>query len=248
MKINAIIIEDEAPARALVKKFLEETPEIELKGEFSDGFTGLKAINELKPDLLFLDIQLPKLTGFEILELADHRPEIVFTTAYDEYAIKAFEMSAADYLLKPFGRDRFREAIAKAVERIRFRSEHRDWSAILQARDDQDEILSRITVRSGKKIVIVPTDKIVYLEAYDDYVKIHSASGKYLKEKPLRFYESHLDPQQFVRIHRSYLLNVGMLDRIDIYKKNSHIAILKNGEKLKVSGNGYSVLRKALKI
>ncbi len=247
MKIKAIIVEDEEPARSLLKKFLEPFGDVELIGEFSDGFTGLKAINDLKPDLVFLDIQMPKLTGFEILELAEHRPIIIFTTAYDQYAIKAFEANAADYLLKPFTRERFAEALKKATRRFK-NNENADVKSVLQAIDEKPEIISRIAVRSASKIHLVPAEEIIFIESDGDYVKIHTKESSFLKEKTMKYFEEHLDPGLFIRIHRSYLVNAGFIQRLEYYDKENHIAILKNNERLKVSDNGYKLLRKALNL
>jgi len=249
MKIRTIIIEDEEPARLLVKNFLANINEIELSGEFSDGFSGLKAINELKPDLVLLDIQMPKLTGFEILELAEHKPIIIFTTAYDQYAIKAFEASATDYLLKPFTRERFAEAIKKAVEK--FNSNSNDESkikSVLQTMEEKPEIIDRIAVRSGSKIHVIPAEEIIYLEADGDYVKIHTKDGSHLKEKTMKYFETHLDGKMFIRIHRSFIANINQIQRLEYYDKENYVAILKNNIQLKVSSSGYKQLRESLKL
>jgi two-component system, LytTR family, response regulator len=249
MKINAIIIEDEEPARLLLKNFLSTFSEIELKGEFSDGFSGLKAINETNPDLVFLDIQMPKLTGFEILELADHKPVIIFTTAYDQYAIKAFEANAVDYLLKPFTRERFKDAVKKAIERFRNKSnEENKVISVLKHIDEKPEILDRIAVRTGSKINVIHADDIIYLQADDDYVRIHTKDSEYLKEKTMKYFESHLDSKTFIRIHRSSIINVNFIQRLDYYDKENYSAVLKNNETLKVSNSGYKLLKDKLKI
>jgi two-component system, LytTR family, response regulator len=249
MKIRAIIIEDEEPARQLVKNFLSSFSEIDLLGEFSDGFSGLKAINEIKPDIIFLDIQMPKLTGFEILELSEHKPVIIFTTAYEQYAIKAFEANAVDYLLKPFTRKRFANAVNKAIER--FHSNNKEEikvQDVLKKMDEKPEIINRIAVRTGSKIHVINADDILYLESDDDYVRIHAKNGEFLKEKTMKYFETHLDPKIFIRIHRSYILNINSILRLDYYDKESYSAVLKNNATLKVSNSGYKLLKDTLKI
>jgi two-component system, LytTR family, response regulator len=247
MKIHTIIIEDEEPARSILKNYLAPYSEIELIGEFSEGFSGLKAINELKPDLVFLDIQMPKLTGFEILELAEHKPIIIFTTAYDQFAIKAFEANATDYLLKPFTRERFADALTKAKARFK-NNEIGEIKSVLQAMDEKPELINRIAVRFASKIHLIPVEEILFLEADGDYVKIHTGDGSFLKEKTMKYFEFHLNPAQFMRIHRSYIVNVNYILRLEYYDKENHIAILKNNERLKVSDSGYKLLRKALNL
>jgi two-component system LytT family response regulator len=249
MKIRTIIIEDEEPARILLKKFLEAIPQIELFGEYSDGFSGLKAINEQKPDLVLLDIQMPKLTGFEVLELAEHKPFIIFTTAYDQYAIKAFESNATDYLLKPFTRERFAEAIKKATEKFSNKiNDENKIISVLKTIDEKPEIIDRIAVRSGSKIHVIPADEMIYLEADGDYVKIHTKEGSFLKEKTMKYFETHLDPKKFIRIHRSYIANVEHIQRLEYYDKENYVAVLKNNIQLKVSSSGYKLLRESLKL
>jgi len=249
MKIRTIIIEDEEPARILLKKFLEAIPQIELVGEYSDGFSGLKAINEQKPDLVLLDIQMPKLTGFEVLELAEHKPIIIFTTAYDQYAIKAFESNATDYLLKPFTRERFAEAIKKATEKFSNKiNDENKIISVLKTIDEKPEIIDRIAVRSGSKIHVIPADEMIYLEADGDYVKIHTKEGSFLKEKTMKYFETHLDPKKFIRIHRSYIANVEHIQRLEYYDKENYVAVLKNNIQLKVSSSGYKLLRESLKL
>jgi len=249
MNIRTIIIEDEEPARILLKKFLEASPQIELISECSDGFSGLKAINEQKPDLVLLDIQMPKLTGFEVLELTEHKPIIIFTTAYDQYAIKAFESNATDYLLKPFTRERFTEAINKATEK--FNNKTNDANkiiSVLKTIDEKSEIIDRIAIRSGSKIHVIPVEEIIYFESDGDYVKIHTKEGSHLKEKTMKYFETHLEPKKFIRLHRSYIANVEQIQRLEYYDKENYVAILKNNIQLKVSNSGYKLLRESLKL
>jgi two-component system LytT family response regulator len=246
--VKTIIIEDEEPARILVINYLKSHPQIEITGEFSDGFNAVKAINEMKPDLIFLDIQLPKLTGFEILELIEHKPVIVFTTAYDQFAIKAFEMNAVDYLLKPFSADRFNVAVDKAIDKLSKKlNEESKLKSIVKSIETQDTIIDRIVVKTGSKLKVIPIDTINYIEAQDDYVMIYTSEGKHLKEKTMKYYESHLNPKDFIRIHRSYIVNMNQIARLEQFSKDNYIVILKdNTTKLKVSSSGYKSLKKSL--
>jgi len=247
MSIRTIIIEDEEPARDIVKNYLQKYLEIDLIGEFSDGFSGIKAINEMKPDLLLLDIQLPKLTGFEILELTEHSPLIIFITAYDQFAIKAFEMNATDYLLKPFSSERFDVALQKAFEK--FKNNQHESPAIqklIKTVDEKTEFIDRVVVKSGNKIKVIPSEKIIYIEAQDDYVMIYAEESKHLKEKTMKYFETHLNSSHFIRIHRSYIVNVNYIAQLERFTKESYIVILKNGAKLKVSDSGYKNLKSKL--
>ncbi len=249
MEIKAIIIEDETPARELLQHYLKSIPEITLCGTYADGFTGLKAINELKPQLVFLDIQMPKLTGLEIIELMDHKPSIVFTTAYDQYAVKAFEANAVDYLLKPFSLERFSNATQKAIEKISLKQEAQPAiDSALQTLEEKQGKIERIAVRAGSKIQVIPIFHVNYFESDGDYVKIHTNEGSFLKEKTMKYFESYLDDSKFVRIHRSYIVNVEMIQKVEYYDKDSHIVVLKNNISLKVSGSGYKLLKKAINL
>jgi two-component system, LytTR family, response regulator len=247
MPIRTLLIEDEQPARELVKHFLAGSADIEIIGECADGFAGLKAIQDLKPDLVFLDIQLPKLTGLELLELLENPPVIIFTTAYDQYAIKAFEMNALDYLLKPFSLDRFNAALEKARLRISSgKSDKPNVDKLLQHQSEQQGFLDRVAIKSGSRIHVVPTGSIRYIEAQDDYVMIYCAEGKFLKEKTMKYFEAHLEPDMFVRIHRSYIINVQEIKQIEPLEKDSYVVILKDGAKLRASATGYKTLRERL--
>lgn len=246
-KIKTIIIDDESLARDLIKSYLADNNQIEILGEYSNGFQGLKAINELHPDLIFLDVQMPKLTGFELLELLDKPYNIVFTTAYNEYAIKAFEHNAVDYLLKPFSEERFEDAIAKAIHRTQSQVEESDTIEKLKNHDDKNkDKLNRVVVKSRNKIDIIPVDEIRYFEAQDDYVMIYTHDGHYLKQKTMKYFETHLNPKEFCRIHRSYLIRIEEISKLEPYEKDSWMLVLKSGEKLKVSKNGYKLLKQQL--
>jgi two-component system, LytTR family, response regulator len=245
-KIKIVIIDDESLARQLLRQYLSGVSGIEIAGECENGFDGLKAIQELKPDLVFLDIQMPKIDGFELLEVLDQKPEIIFTTAFDQYAIKAFEMNAVDYLLKPFSKERLLKALEKAIQRIGTPSqglESLGTPALLKHLDEGKQVLERVITRLGSKINVIPVDKIRYLEAADDYVMIYSELGNHLKEKTMKYFEEHLPAGQFVRIHRSYIANISEIKSLELYSKDNYLAVMKNGQKLKVSSEGYRRLR-----
>lgn len=243
-KFRAIIIDDESLAREIVKKYLGKNELIEIAAECSNGFEGIKAINELKPDIVFLDIQMPKITGFEMLELLEEMPVVIFTTAFDQFALKAFEVNATDYLLKPFSEERFSEALSKAISQLKDRPKSEEIvSRLLTTIDEKKEYLSRIVVKSGPKIDIVPSEKILWMEAQDDYVMIHSQDGRFLKQKTMKYFEDHLDPADFIRIHRSYIVRLNIIKQIELFEKESYHVLLNDGTKLPVSKSGYSKLK-----
>jgi two-component system LytT family response regulator len=241
--MKAIIIDDEPLARMIVKEYLQSYKEIEIVAECGDGFEGLKAIQQYQPDLVFLDIQMPKITGFEMLELVDQPVSIIFTTAYDQYAIKAFEANAVDYLLKPFGKERFDKAMQKFSEQQNTNNRKELSEQLLQTAASSPIQNNRVVVKNGNKIKIIPAIDILYLEAADDYVKIHTKEGAVLKNKTMSYFEETLDTGLFVRCHRSYIINVQEVTRIDQNEKDSHIALLKSGIKIPVSRNGYTKLK-----
>ncbi|MBS1919122.1 MAG: LytTR family transcriptional regulator DNA-binding domain-containing protein [Bacteroidetes bacterium] len=252
--MKVIIIDDEPLARSIVKEYLQNHPELELVQECNDGLEGLKAIQELKPDLIFLDIQMPKINGFEMLELLDQPPAVIFTTAFDEYAIKAFEAHAIDYLLKPFNKERFDKAIEKCLSSPVNRpgliqsnnSKEKQTQDLLETASHSPAQSQRIVVKNGSKIKIIPVQDIFYLEAADDYVKIHTKEGYFLKNKTMNHFEQVLDAQHFVRSHRSYIINIQQITRIDPYEKDNHVAILRAGNKVPVSRSGYTRLKQVL--
>jgi len=240
-KQKAIIVEDEKLARDLVKNYLLTQNNIELIGEFSDGFSGLKAINELKPDIVFLDVQMPKLTGLELLELVEGNPYIIFTTAYDEYAINAFDLNAVDYLLKPFSKERFDMALDKVFGKID-NSKASNNVDQLNTHLSKNKKLDKIVVKSNSNIQVIPLEEVLFIESEDDYVMIHTAKGKYLKHQTMKFYEAHLDASKFVRIHRSFIVKLAEINKIEKYGKDTYQVILKNGKDLKVSRSRYQEL------
>lgn len=244
--IKVIIIDDEPLARSMVKEYLQSWTDVSIVQECSDGFEGVKAIAQHKPDLIFLDIQMPKINGFEMLELLDTPPSVIFTTAFDEYAIKAFEAHAVDYLLKPFAKERFDKAMQKWMT-ARQTAPASVLPALMET-ISQPEEKNRIVVKKGNNIVILPVHTIHYLEAFDDYVKIHTKDGFYLKKKTMSYFEKTLDPKEFVRIHRSYLLNLQELTRIEPMEKDNHVALLKSGTRVPLSATGYTKLKEVLGI
>ena len=261
--ITAIIIDDEPLARLIVQEYLQSYDNITVLQECNDGFEGIKAIQQHHPDLIFLDIQMPKINGFEMLELVEDPPAVIFTTAFDEYAIRAFETHAVDYLLKPFSKDRFDKALRKWME------QHADQQAARAAAETapavapgeptpttQQSLLDtaaesptqqqRVVVKTGGKIKIIPLDDIHYLEAADDYVKIHTHNGAFLKNRTMGYFEKVLDPDRFVRTHRSYIINIQQVTCIDPYEKDSHLCVLSSGAHVPVSKAGYMKLKTVL--
>jgi len=247
MTLRTIIIDDEQPARDVIKHYLKDFSEVEIIGEVADGFSGLKSIQELKPDLVFLDVQMPKLTGLELLELLDQPPLIIFSTAYDQYAIKAFEMNAIDYLLKPYSKERFAQAVLKAISQAgNITRSIQPVQNLVKTLEESPEFLQRIAVKSRHKVSVVPVEEIIYLEAEGDYVMLHTKDAKHLKEKTMKYFESHLDPSQYIRIHRSYIVNAKFIDRIEYYDKENYAVLMKNGAKLRASITGYKILKQVL--
>ena len=244
MKI--IIIDDEPLARSIIREYLQNHPELTLIAECNDGFEGVKAIQQLQPDLIFLDIQMPKINGFEMLELIEEPPAVIFTTAYDEFAIKAFESHAIDYLLKPFSQDRFDKAISKWRQTEGSLPVKDQLAPLLETVSNSPAEHHRVVVKLSGKIRIIPIEEIQFLEAADDYVKVHTKEGAFLKNKTMGHFERVLNKNQFVRTHRSFMLNITEITRIDPYEKDGHLAILKSGARVPVSKSGYIKLKSVL--
>lgn len=239
--IRTLLIDDEPLACAVVKEYLSEHADYEIVGMCHDGFQGAKLIQDLKPDLVFLDVQMPKITGIEMLELLDEIPPVIFTTAFEEYAIKAFEANAVDYLLKPFSQDRFDAAL------LRFKAtKQHNRTQVEKLVGSQD--VNRIVLKDNGRIRIIPLEDVLVFEADDDYVKIKTAEHTFIKKITLKHYEDHLPESRFVRIHRSFMVNVAEVTRIEPYEKTSHLAITKSGLKLPVSKSGYQKLKTVLGI
>ncbi len=242
--ISTILIDDEPLARSIIREYLEKFPQINIIQECGDGFEGIKSIIQHKPRLIFLDIQMPKINGFEMLELIEQPPAVIFTTAFDEYAIKAFELHAVDYLLKPFSYERFAKAVEKFLNQSHQPVTHN--SELLLTTSISPQQRQRIVVKNAGKIKIIPVEDIYYIEAADDYVRINIKDGSFLKNRTMMHFEQILEPQYFVRTHRSFIVNVQQITRIDPYEKENYIAILKSGQKVPVSKTGYGKLREVL--
>ena len=274
-KLRAVIVDDEAPARNLLREYLGGDPAIEVVAECANGFEAVKRIGELAPDLVFLDVQMPKLDGFEVLELMDPGPAVVFVTAYDEYALKAFEVHAVDYLLKPYARERLVEALARVRERLagavaaRKGMERPPAAEVVpepppSSEESEAEVptsaasrlaatarrpgqfVERLLVRDGANVHVIPVQTLDYLEAQDDYVAIHVAGKSHLKAGTLADISAGLDPDRFVRIHRSYVLNIERIGKLELYAKDSRMVILRDGKQLPVSRAGYARLKELL--
>ncbi|MBX2915832.1 MAG: LytTR family transcriptional regulator DNA-binding domain-containing protein [Cyclobacteriaceae bacterium] len=243
--IKAVLIDDEPLSREILKSYLARFPQISIVEECNDGFEGVKAIQQHQPDLIFLDIQMPKINGFEMLELVSPMPAVIFITAFDEFALKAFEANAIDYLLKPVSEDRFTKAVQKFLDKT---NQPAATLGLLETMAQSTSQNNRIVVKTGSKVKIIPVHDIHYLEADDDFVKIVTAEGSFLKNKTMSFYEQTLDPQQFVRVHRSYILHISQITKIEPYQKETHLAVLRNGQQIPISKTGYVKLKAILGI
>ncbi len=244
--LRIVIVDDEPLARSVVREYASADPSLEVVADCANGFEAVKAVSDLKPDLVLLDVQMPKLNGFEVLELLGREQAVVFITAYDQYALRAFEVHAVDYLLKPFSADRFQEAIGRARERLRTRSAPMNVEAIVREAKPKTGPAERVLIRDGANVHVLPIDKIDYVEAQDDYVAFKSEGKQFLKDQTLSAVESTLDPARFVRIHRSFILNIDRIAKVELYAKDSRIAILRDGTRLPVSRAGYARLSQLL--
>ena len=244
-KIRTMIVDDEDLARQVLREFLSAHSEIEIVAECANGFEAVKAASELKPGLVFLDIQMPKLDGFEVLELIGSGPAVIFVTAYDTFAIRAFEVHAVDYLLKPISAPRFEAALERAKERLsgKLPSAPLPATDLAAAARPPQQYLDRIPVRDGASVFIIPVAKLDYAEAQDDYIALASQGKKYLKQQTISSLEAALDPSRFLRIHRSYIVNLERVARIEPYGKDSYVAVLSTGAQLPVSRAGHARLR-----
>lgn len=247
-KLRAAVVDDEELARQVLREYLGRHPEIEIVAECANGFEAVKAVAELKPDLVFLDIQMPKLDGFEVLELIGRGPAVIFVTAHDNHAIRAFEVHAVDYLLKPVGAERFEAALGRVKERLAesATTHHRPAPSaadLAAAARPPAQYVDRIPVREGTSVVIIPASKLDYVEAQDDYVALVSQGKKHLKQQTISSMEAALDPSRFLRIHRSYIVNLERVARLEPYGKDSYVAVLADRVQLPVSRAGYTRLR-----
>jgi two-component system LytT family response regulator len=243
--MRIVIVDDEPLARAVVREYAAGDPQIEIAADCANGFEAVKAVAELKPDLVLLDVQMPKLDGFEVLELLGRDQPVVFITAYDQYALRAFEVHAVDYLLKPFSAERFQEAMERARERLRAKASTPLEDLIRDAKPKSGPA-ERVLIRDGANVHVLPVDKIDYVEAQDDYVSFKSEGKQYLKDQTLSAVEGTLDPARFVRIHRSFILNIDRIAKVELYAKDSRMAILRDGSRLPVSRAGYTRLSQLL--
>ena len=247
MSVRALLVDDEELARLLLREYLASQPDVEIIGECANGFDAVKAIQDLQPDVVFLDVQMPKLDGFEVLELINTSAAIVFVTAYDQYATKAFDAAAVDYLLKPFDETRFQTALGRVRRRL---AEHTnlpiDANLLKSASRVPGHFAERIVVKDGTRVHIIPTKQMDFVEAQEDYVAIHSGGKTYLKQQTISSLEESLNPAEYVRVHRSYIVSLDRVSKIEPYSRDSRIAILKTGQQVPISRAGYLRLREAM--
>jgi two-component system LytT family response regulator len=246
MRLRVVIVDDEDLARLVVREYLAAMSDVDVVAECANGFEAVKAVSDLQPDLLILDVQMPKLNGFEVLELVGRDVAVVFVTAFDQYAIRAFEVHAVDYLLKPFSAERLAAAIDRVRERLG-RGDPLPVKELAAAGQSGQEPARRILVRDGPRVHVLPVEKIDYIQAQDDYVCFRCDGKEYLKEQTLADLESALDPAKFVRIHRSYVLNLDRLARVETDERENRIAMLADGRRLPISRAGYGRLSALLK-
>ena len=240
--VRVLIVDDEEPARLLLREILSAEPGVTIVGEAENGFEAVRAASEKRPDVAFLDIQMPKLNGFEVAELLSPEVAVVFVTAYDQWALKAFEIHAADYVLKPYRAERLREALARARGR-RAGAPAVDPVAMSHSARPAGSFAERIVVRDGPKVHVIPVERVDCLEAQDDYVAVRSQGKKFLKLQTLASLSVTLDPARFLRVHRSYVINIDRLRAIELYAKNSHVALLADGSRIPISRDGHAKLK-----
>jgi two-component system LytT family response regulator len=226
---------------------LSKVPNVEVIGQAANGFEAVKLAEELSPDVIFLDIQMPKLSGFEVLELLGERaPAVVFCTAFDEFALRAFEVHAVDYLLKPVEPSRLTAAVERVAERLANKTPAPSAQALSVAARPPGKSLERVLIRHEGRVHVLPMDRIDFVEAQDDYLEFASGGKRYRKQQTMADLESQVDPTRFVRIHRSFIMNIERLARIDLYGKDSWLAILSDGSKLPMSRTGHAKLKEII--
>ncbi len=247
-EIKALIIDDEALGRQIIREFLEPHPEIRVMAECRDAHEALEAINKYKPDLLFLDIQMPEINGFELLEMLDEIPYVIFSTAYDKYALKAFEVNAVDYLLKPYVQERFDKAVERAKWSINqsLKDSKENIEKLLDSIQSERKFLKRILVKDSGKIIILNTEEILWIEAIEDYVNIHTKNDSYLINNSLQSMEKRLDPELFIRIHRSYIINLNGVEELLVWSGGRLKCRLKDGKEIILSRSGTKKLKKLM--
>lgn len=238
-KIKILIVDDEPLAREIIKGYLSDRMDLELLGECENGLDCIKFLKDQPVDLLFLDIQMPKIDGFEMLEVIENHPEVIFSTAFDQHAIRAFEKNAIDYLLKPYSKERFDNALEKAILRIKGQQKPTTHSLPEQL----SKTIERIIVRSGSKITLIPVEDIYYFESNDDYVLIHTKTGRFIKDQTMKFLENNLPKKSFIRVHRGFIANINAIKSIEAYSKDSYMGLMENGEKIKISPEGYRKIK-----
>jgi two-component system LytT family response regulator len=241
--LRAIIADDEELARRILREYLAKEPDIEIAAESPNGFEAVKAVNDLRPDVLFLDVQMPKLDGFEVLELVEPEVAVVFVTAFDQYAMKAFDAAAVDYLLKPFTSDRFRAAVDRVRSRLATAAPAPPPRDLKLAARGPGEYLERLVVKDGPRVHVIPVSRLDYAEAQDDYVALRSEGQNWLKQQTVSSLEAALDPRRFLRVHRSFLVNMERIARVEPNTKDTWLAILRDGSKIPMSRAGYSRFR-----
>jgi two-component system, LytTR family, response regulator len=244
--LRIVVVDDEAPARQILREYLASIPNTLVVAECANGFEAVKAVSEHVPDLLILDVQMPKLDGFEVLELVGTDVAVIFATAYDEFALRAFDVHAVDYLLKPFGEARLREAIESARHRLDQALPPAPPTHLVRDSRPPNTWLTRVVIKDGTNVHVIPVDRVDYVEAQDDYVSVHAGGRSYLKEQTLTELEQQMDPRRFIRIHRSYVLNLDRLARLERESKDSRVAILRDERTLPVSRSGYARLKALL--
>jgi two-component system, LytTR family, response regulator len=246
--MRVLIVDDETLARAFLSEQLAGIPGIEIVGQAANGYEAVKLVEELSPELMFLDIQMPKLSGFEVLDLlGDRAPAVIFATAYDEFALRAFDVHAVDYILKPVDPDRLKAALTRATERLQGRQPSPPMKEVAAAAQPPDKKLERILIREEARVHVLPIDTIDYIEAQDDYLSFAVGGKLHRKQQTMAELESQLDPARFVRIHRSFILNIDRLARLELYTKDSWLAILTSGKQLPVSRTGHARLKELIK-
>jgi len=244
-KIKAIIVDDEELGRSIIREYLVQHPQIEVRTECRDAHEALQAIEKFHPDLVFLDIQMPEINGFELLEMLDEKPKVIFSTAYDQYAIRAFEVNAIDYLLKPYDYDRFRVAIERAVHSLQYEIKSNDnIKKLLQSIQTSQNYLDRLLIKQAGRIVIVSAREISLIQAMDDYAEVSTKNEAYLIQHSLNHLEERLNPDQFIRVHRSYIVNIDAIRDIVSWSSGRYKLFLKNGKELFLSRSGYQKLKR----
>jgi two-component system, LytTR family, response regulator len=247
---SVLIVDDEEPARRLLLEYLSHTPEVRVVGTAKNGLEAIELARTESPELILLDIDMPGLDGFETLPFLPPTSVVIFVTAYDEYALRAFEVNAVDYLLKPVSLERFSEALQRAALRIERGLEHGETRPGLKVRDDarpEGRPLERIVIRDGSKIEVVVADEIEYLAAQDDYVEVFFRGRSSLSPETLASLEANLNPSTFIRVHRSYMINLNFLDRVETHGPSKKVAILRGDRQVPMSRAGDARLRARLK-